>query len=348
MNHTKKAEYQTQKITETEQKTPTKECKKCNVVKDIHSFSKHSGTKDKLDSRCKDCVKLCKIKIKENDQIKEYPIQILDYKNKDWQAGKYTGSILHRTDQKSGSERYEVRIPLGEGKIKSKSFSFNNYETPEKARKEAEQWLMNFSNENNLTKNRIKIIDEKTIQVKLTKDMIMTTDIQFSDLCQKYTLCSSKSGQENSSYYAVILINNVNHLFHKYITKNPMSDHINRNPLDNRLCNLQKTTPKINNNNRGPSKKIEPCSFYEMGVRFLQKEEAFQARIKQNGREYTRSFSVKKYGYEGAKKLAIESRHEFNKQFQCNNSKVAADKNDNKNDNLDTLTNNVEKLSIKN
>jgi len=180
---------------------------------------------------------------------------------------------------------------------------------------------MNFSNENNLTKNRIKIIDEKTIQVKLTKDMIMTTDIQFSDLCQKYTLCSSKSGQENSSYYAVILINNVSHLFHKYITKNPMSDHINRNPLDNRLCNLQKTTPKLNNNNRGPSKKIEPCSFYEMGVRFLQKEEAFQARIKQNGREYTHSFSVKKYGYEGAKKLAIEARHEFNKQFQCNNSK---------------------------
>lgn len=33
-----------------------KKCHKCLVEKDISLFSKHSGTADKLDNRCKECV----------------------------------------------------------------------------------------------------------------------------------------------------------------------------------------------------------------------------------------------------------------------------------------------------
>ena len=298
----------------------TKNCVKCNETKDIIFFNKHSGTKDKLDNRCKECVKKCKQKTIDNSEIKEYPVYELDINYQEWQVGKPTGSILYRIDPISNSERYEVRIPLGNGKCKSKSFNFNNYDNKEKAKKEANMWLLNYSKENNLTKNMIKVVDKKTILVKLTQDMIMITDIQFSDICQKYIICSTKSGSENSKYYASLLINNKLNYFHKYITGNNMTDHNNRNPLDNRLENLKKTTPKLNNNNRGSPKKYINNEFHMLGVRFIQKDESWQARIKQDNKEYTKSFSVKKYGYDEAKNMAIKARDEFNKQFNCMNT----------------------------
>jgi len=299
-----------------------KQCRKCDKLLDLTKFSKHSGTKDKLDNRCKDCVKKAKKKAKESKDIKEYPVYELDIHNKDWQVGKPTGSILEREDTKyeTKSKRYEVRIPLGNGKMKSKSFAFDKYDTLEKAKEEAEKWMINYSKENGLTKNMIRIIDDETIEVQLTKDMIMKTDFKFSDLCQKHTLCSTRSGDINSSYYSSLSINNKLYYFHKHITKYKMTDHINRDPMDNRLCNLRETTPKLNNNNRGPPKRCLKDPSHMLGIRFVKKDESWQARIKQNNKEYTKTFSVRKYGYDEAKKLAIEARKEFNELFNCNNT----------------------------
>jgi len=295
-----------------------KTCAKCGIIQSVEAFSKHSGTKDKLDNRCKSCVKLCKKK--SLSEVKEYPIYELDYSKKDWQVGKPTGSVLHRKDSRSGSERYEVRIPLGDGKLKSKSFSFSNYDNSTLANEAAHQWLKEFSKENGLTRNMIKVVDENTIMVKLSKDMIMTTDIKFSDICQKHVLCSTKNGKVKAEYYALINVNNVNQLFHKYITEFDMTDHINRNPMDNRLCNLRQTTPKLNNNNRQAPKKYRSDEFHVLGVRFVQKDESWQARIKQDNKEYTKSFSIRKHGYEEAKQMAIEARKQLNEKFECENS----------------------------
>ena len=105
----------------------TKECRKCNETKDISNFSKHSGTADKLDNRCKECVKKAKKDSKENKKILEYEIYDFDHDSEEWQVGKHTGSILTRTST-AGTSRYEVRIPLGNGKLKSKSFSFDKFD----------------------------------------------------------------------------------------------------------------------------------------------------------------------------------------------------------------------------
>lgn len=301
----------------------TKKCVNCGETKQQILFSKHSGTKDKLDNRCKACVKLVKKnRIENNIDSKEYPIYNLDLDYDDWQCGKPTGSILHRIDPTYSTERYEVRIPLGGSKCKSKSFSFNNYDSSDIAKDEAQKWLVNYSKENNLTKNMIKIKDPSTIMIKLTQDMIMTTDIGLSDTCQKYMICSTKSGNETAEYYASLTINNKLHYFHKHITGNPMTDHINRDPMDNRMVNLRKTTPKLNNNNRSSPKKCKEYEFHELGVRYLHRDEAWQARIKQNGKEYTKSFSIKKYGYEESKHMAMDARKEFNIQFSCTNTIV--------------------------
>lgn len=56
-----------------------------------------------------------------------------------------------------------------------------------------------------------------------------------------------------------------------------------------------------------------------MGVRFVAKDNAYQARIKQDGKERTKSFSVSKYGDETAKRMAIEYRENLCKEFNCAN-----------------------------
>lgn len=291
-------------------------CKKCAENLSISMFSKHSGTKDKLDNRCKNCVK--KQKEKSKNTIKEYPIYELDKNNNDWQLGKPTGTILYRTNKETNSSHYEVRIPLGNGKLISKSFSTDKFDDAEL---EAKKCLINLSKENKLTRNMIRIIDNNTIEVQLTKEYIMKTDIKNINICQKYSLCSTKSsGNPNSEYYAMIIVNGKCISFHKYITGYKMTDHINRDTLDNRLINLRETTHKLNNNNRGSLKKYNKQKNYNIGIRFNQKDESWQARIKQDNKEYSKSFSVRKYGYEEAKKMAIDSRKQFNEQFSCKNS----------------------------
>ena len=298
----------------------TKQCNKCSETKPTTSFSKHSGTKDKLDNRCKECVKLAKQKSKDDGVVKEYQIYPIDMNNLEWQLGKPTGTVLDRTDTTTGAKRYEVRIPLGDGKMKSKSFAHNNYRSPEDAKVDATKWMHKFSRENNLTKNMIKIIDDSTIDVQLTKNMIMKTDIQFLDLVQKYTILSTKSGNEGSNYYASLIIGNTLYYFHKHITGNDMTDHINRNPMDNRLVNLRKTTSKLNNNNRGPPVKKKEEVNHLTGIRFIHKDEAWQARIKQDNKEHTKTFSIKKNGYEDAKQRALDARKELCKKFNCENN----------------------------
>ena len=289
-------------------------CRLCNNELELYNFSKHSGTKDKLDNRCKECVK--KIKTK-NTEPKVYEIFDLDLNNIDWQVGKVAGTILERNN-----EKFEVRIKIND-KIKSKSFAFSKYKNKDEAKETAIQYQIDISNKYNLTRNRIKIIDNNTIEVELDNNLIMKTDIQFSDLCQKYTICSGKGGgvnYETNDYYAVISLNNKTVLFHKYITNYNMTDHDNRNTLDNRLSNLKDTTHKLNNNNRGTIKAKRNDKEHILGIRFIEKDNSWQARIKQNDSETTKSFSVKKFGYDEAKRLAIETRKLFNELYNCKNS----------------------------
>jgi len=288
----------------------TKICKKCDTEKEISFFSKHSGTKDKLDNRCKECVKEIKKISKESGIVKEYKIYDFDYNSYDWQVGKVSGSILEK------EKRYESRIKI-EGKIKSKSFAFDKFKNKDEALKEAELWLKNTSDENELTRNQIRKLDDDTIEVRLTKDQIMKTDIKFLDLCQKYTLNSTKSGDKDSQYYAILSIQNKTIRFHNYITNFEMVDHINRNPLDNRIINLQKSNHKLNNNNRNGPKKNEDYGI--VGVKFDMRYDSFVARIKQDGKEYSKSFNIKKLGYDEAKEKAINYRKELCEKFNCKN-----------------------------
>jgi hypothetical protein len=287
--------------------TDTKLCRKCGETKPKTEFSKHPGTADKLDNRCKKCVAQVKID-RRNCDPKEYPILPFDMTSDEWQVGKITGGLL------AGKGFVTGKAPLGDGKYTTRRFRGPNNEA------EALAWVREHSNKLGLTRNMIRKVDESTLEVKLTQEKVMRTDIQFLDLCQKYILVSTRSANKGAEYYASISIGNKLFHYHGYITGFSMVDHINRNPMDNRLCNLRDTTPKANNNNRSENK--AKMSGIPCGVQFRSYpdgRDVWIGHIKQDGKKYSKEFSVSKYGSDEAKRMAIEYRKELCKRFDCSN-----------------------------
>lgn len=291
--------------------TMSKQCSICKTTKTNECFSVNRQRKDGLDSRCKICMREYK-RTRRGNVSKTYPILDFDFESDEWQIGKVAGSISVKTtvvtvEIKHQTNRY------------SRSFSIKKY-TLDGAIDRAKAWQLEKSNELGLTKNRIRMHPEfeDAIEVQLTKGKTMIADVDHLDICQKYSLCVTKGGKETAEYYCTTSVNGVMKNFHNLITEWDMVDHINRNPLDNRLCNLRQTTPKENNNNR----KINPRKNTSgvVGVRRVNDRPggAWMARIKQDNKEHTISFSINEYGDEMAKLMAIAARMGMNK--MCNST----------------------------
>ena len=228
-----------------------------------------------------------------------------------WIKGKFAGTVFQRKDQ----NKWTVVVKKPDNTVVTKTLPFD-VSTKDSVYKEAIGVRNNLSDMYGLTSNKIKIIDGDKIQVKLSKDQIMTTDYKFLNIVEKYPIFASKSDGVCSKYYASMMIGGEKKQFHNFITSWNMVDHIDRNPLNNCLGNLRETTHKENNNNRNKS---ETSDAIELGVTYSAKDDAYKARIKQDGKEYSKQFSVKKYGEKEALRLAIETRRDFNKAFNCLN-----------------------------
>lgn len=228
-----------------------------------------------------------------------------------WILGKYAGTVF----QRSNKNTWSVVIQKEDGSVVTKTLAFNETNKDELYKK-AIEIRNNLSEQYELTKNKIRILNDDVIEVKLSKDQIMKTDYKFLDIIEKYPVFSSKNSKENSKYYAGIFIDNKNVCYHNYITGYEMTDHIDRDPLNNCLSNLRECDHKINNNNRSKS---ESSKAIVLGVTYSEKKKLFLSMIKQDNKYYSKTFSVNKYGYELAKQMAIEQRLEYNRIFNCNN-----------------------------
>lgn len=261
-----------------------------------------------------------------------------------WGGGKPGGTIFQR---KSGQQQgaYNVVFNSVQPKV-TKFFSFKTYGSEDEAYAAAVLFQVQKSLELGLTRNMYRKLPDgiywkddesnfpltnNTYEVMLhNKDQGVMFMIVDEDDLKKYVLdnsiCVTKSGNnENSKHYAGISFKGPRgsrdnfKKFHKWITGYEMTDHINRNPLDNRRCNLRQSDHKMNNNNRSQNVAYESDPNHVLGVRYVERDDAWQARIKQDGKEYSKNFAVKKYGADLAKKLAIDYRKKFNKQFNCRN-----------------------------
>jgi hypothetical protein len=259
-------------------------------------------------------AKISKQEIELNDKTNE-PIKPKlnkdGYQYDKFILGKYTGTVFERT----GRNCWCVVVKKEDGSVATKTLTFNQ-NNKEELYKKAIQIKNELSDIHELTRNKIKIISDEIIEVQLTKDQIMRTDYKFIELITKYNMYSTKSSETNSKYYAVIDINGKLEKFHKHITGFEMVDHIDRDTLNNCISNLRKADHKLNNNNRSIS---DSSNAVVLGVTFCAKDNCFRARIKQDEREYSKQFSVGKYGYEEAKQMAINARREYNQIFNCAN-----------------------------
>jgi hypothetical protein len=251
------------------------------------------------------------------DDYKELPIG-------KWCLGKIGGTIFKRKN----SDVYTVTIKLEDNKTISKTFNPDHYmekadldETlaDKLAKTEAIKWRLKNTVKFNCVINMIKRLDNDTIKVHVKDNYYFITDYKFYKDIQKNVICLSRSGtNENSKYYIVIVIDGKNQLFHNYITKNTMSDHINRLPLDNRLNNLKSTTRKENNNNKHIStSNTSGC----VGVRKIEYKTTsyYEARIKQNDKEESKLFSIDELGEAKAFYLAVQHRKKLNIKYGCKN-----------------------------
>lgn len=263
----------------------------------------------------------------------------------EWCFGKPCGTILK--DNKTVLWRTSVNK-----KQISRSFAISKYNNSfEEAEHAARTYGKQWSDENGHTRNQIRRLPDgvywkddpkngpvtkNTLEVQIDKDYTMLVDFDDLSVVTDNNACKTKGGKATAQYYAAVSFKGTREdkkngkkmiqLFHKFLTGNDMTDHINRNTMDNRRCNLRETTKKVNNNNRScvcPGMKDAPPDIERVpGVRLVKDRPggAWQARIKQDNKEHIVAFSVKKHGNHEACRLAVEARKNFSEQFNCLNS----------------------------
>lgn len=241
-----------------------KKCRKCNIEKQIDNFSKHKTTSDGYDNRCKECVKIMKLKINENIKkeqsdgnitVRQYIQNTQEFLDKlepnllttEWQGGKLKGTYFKRKN----AEKYTVCV-------EKKSVVVDTEE-------DAKNKLLELNKKYNCGKNMYRIIkyNNKTyVIMQLSNGYVGLFDFNKLDLLRKLNLSVTKTSENsnpNAKYYCLATINNRSAKIHNIITDYDMVDHINHYPLDNRFENLSLTNPKENNNyiSKILNKKIE-------------------------------------------------------------------------------------------
>lgn len=264
----------------------------------------------------------------------------------EWCLGKPAGCLLMKPP-KQGSSRFgsiQYRCNVN-NKQRGKMFSMSEKFNEDAARKAAIDYGVKWSFDNGHTRNMVRRVPdgifwkEDRANAPLTKNNVEvfiddehTMLIDFDDLhhVQSNNLTKTKGGHTNSVYYPLFSFKGTREdkkngktmqkQVHNFITGWDMVDHINRNPMDNRRCNLRAATHKFNNNNRTCLKEVP-------GVRQVWDRAggAWQARIKQDDVEMSKSFGINKYGDEEAYRLAVEARNELCRKFDCNNTGSRAD-----------------------
>jgi hypothetical protein len=237
------------------------------------------------------------------DQYKYFEMDVDFLPKNVWMLGKPAGTVFNRKNQE---DIFTARVPDGNKKQHSKTFNAKNYSSREATKKAATKWQYNTSYKLGVTSNMIRIIDNDTIEVKLTKEFSMITDLILLPLVQSMPLFSTHCQiKTNTLVYCSAYINEKNIKFHKLITGFPMVDHMNHNSLDNRLINLRFVDHSENNRN-----KTTPTE--NIGVREVLENNGmigYEARAKFFGQQISKIYYGHKYSSnDEAKKCAIEFR----------------------------------------
>ena len=150
----------------------------------------------------------------------------------EWILGKPRGSI------KENPTNYQLRISTDDKNI-CVCFKFSDFKNKKEAYKECLKKQMKISDDNDLTRNKIRYLDKDTIEVKLTQDKIMKTDSKFINLVEKYPLnVKTKKTKDGETYYAMCQDKKLSFPFSNLISNFQNIRFINNDTLDLRISNL--------------------------------------------------------------------------------------------------------------
>ncbi|SIP86124.1 HNH endonuclease [Pacmanvirus A23] len=215
---------------------------------------------------------------------------------------KYTGVI--RT---LASGKFQVQVTVN-GKLESKNFEI--YE-------DAENYKMVKCTELGYVKNLI-IDCGDYYEMELTQGLKTKIDKDCFYLVDEYIWSSRIHKDRNNLYYVITheKVTDKTLYLHNIIMNfipngTHVVDHINRDGLDNRKINLRIVDITTNNINQGIRKDNETGI---KGVHYSDKKKSWIAQWSLNGKRYCREYSVKKYGDDGAKQLAVQKRKNIEEQ----------------------------------
>lgn len=231
----------------------------------------------------------------------------------EWQGGHHAGCVNY------SKGAWIVRFIDGTRKqFHEKFYGF------EEAKRLAEEWRVNTSLEKGLTKNRYRIIEDdlegRYIEMQLQKDYIAKFDELALPLATK---CIWTAKQEKFKKVAYMEHSGKKkkgippQRFHRLLCPLfKIVDHINRDGLDNRLKNLRNGEGSINACNQSIRK---DNSSGKTGVHFSKYDNCWIVQYPFNGKRCKKSFSVSKYGDEGAQEKAIEFRKTIDYKYNIMN-----------------------------
>jgi hypothetical protein len=196
------------------------------------------------------------------DVSKYYFMDITDLPKNKWILGNIGGTIFERDREKN--EIVTMRYVDDKDNTMTKTFKVSDYENSvKKTYLVAKKFLINISHHLGLVNNRVKILDDH-IEIEANHGITLT-DIVFlplfmptiRNLQNSVSLIKQKGGSSDliysSAYIRLAKEGEDVQTYHSLIMGGSFIDHINRNPLDNRLCNLRYSDYQHNATNKAPS-----------------------------------------------------------------------------------------------
>lgn len=225
-----------------------------------------------------------------------------------WISGKYGGSFNWSEKRQTYIVRFQNESSL--------SYSIHRYGSRSKALKEALLYRHKRSDELGITKNNYRYVEDY-IEVQLYGDHIAKIDINDIDILNK-NIWYAKSAHNRFYMSHSERTDLKSETFHRLVYPEwDEIDHINRDGLDNRRCNLR--DGKFNNTNVKNQSKRQDNTSGKTGVHFEKSSQCWRIQWPEDGKRKKKSFSAKKYGMEGAKEKAIQFRVELDQRFGISN-----------------------------